>query len=163
MEDKKFNYQMLSRLKSDCDYFLGNGGRNERVLWAGSVSEQIAEMKKIWNSFKVDEKPEWLSMTDIIEYEKKMKTPIKNIEKIDDFVKTVVSLYIRIIKNKEHNEEVYYRGIYYSLENLGLEFRKGKDYSDLNKRLEKVMSSKNEVDLSAFREYISKYIVKFKK
>lgn len=70
MSDAKFNYMMLSRLESDCKYFLGYGGRSERVLWAGSVEEQISEMKKLWNELEV--KPEWLTMEQINDYEAKM-------------------------------------------------------------------------------------------
>lgn len=70
--DFKFEYQMLSRLQQDCDYFLGNGNRNEASLWAGNVKDQIAEMKTIWNKLPSDAKPEWLSMEDIENYEKQM-------------------------------------------------------------------------------------------
>lgn len=70
MSDAKFNYMMLSRLESDCKYFLGYGGRSERVLWAGSVEEQISEMKNLWNELEV--KPEWLTMEQINDYEAKM-------------------------------------------------------------------------------------------
>ncbi len=69
-QDTKFNYMMLSRLKSDCEYFLGYGGKNESRLWAGNVIDQITEMKNIWES--LDEKPEWLSLEQINEYEAKM-------------------------------------------------------------------------------------------
>ena len=62
---------LLDRLRSDCEYFLGNGNRNEKHLWAGSVDAQINEMKKIWNSLK--EKHEWITIEDINNYEKKMK------------------------------------------------------------------------------------------
>lgn len=70
--EEKFNYQMLSRLKMDCDYYLGNGGYSENVLWAKNVEEQIAKMKKIHNSFSENKKPEWLTYEDILDYEKKM-------------------------------------------------------------------------------------------
>jgi hypothetical protein len=70
--DDKFKYMMLSRLQSDNEYYLGNGNRNEKHLWAGSVDGQISEMKKLWNEVKV--KPEWLSMEEINEYEKEMKS-----------------------------------------------------------------------------------------
>lgn len=69
--DSEYQYMLLDRLKMDCEYFLGNGNRNEKHLWAGSVDAQIKEMKKIWNSLK--EKPEWLTMEDINNYEKLMK------------------------------------------------------------------------------------------
>ena len=71
--DVKFNYMMLDRLRSDCDYYLGNGNRSERILRGENVNEHIKEMKKLWNSLPDDGKPEWLSMEDIEEYERKMK------------------------------------------------------------------------------------------
>lgn len=69
--DTKFNYMLLSRLQTDCDYFLGYGNRYEKDLWAGNVNDHIEMMKKIWNGF--EEKPEWLSMEQIEDYERKMK------------------------------------------------------------------------------------------
>ena len=41
-----FNYMMLIRLQSDCDYFLGYGGHSEKVLWGENVDQHIAYMKK---------------------------------------------------------------------------------------------------------------------
>lgn len=69
--DSEYQYMLLDRLRQDCDYYLGNGNRHTKHLWAGSVDAQIKEMKKIWNSLK--EKPEWLTMEDINNYEKLMK------------------------------------------------------------------------------------------
>ncbi|ADM80123.1 hypothetical protein phiAS5_ORF0280 [Aeromonas phage phiAS5] len=69
--DAEFKYMLLSRMKSDCEYFLGFGNRSTRALWAGNVAEQIEGMKALWNSF--DTKPEWLTMEQIEEYETKMK------------------------------------------------------------------------------------------
>ena len=71
--DREFNYMLLSRLKADNDYFLGNGNRGERALWAGNVKDQIAKMKKLWNALTV--KPDWLSMEQIEQYEKDMTEP----------------------------------------------------------------------------------------
>ena len=64
-------YMLLSRLKSDCDYFLGNGNRHEKHLWAGDVKGQIEKMKELWNAIIV--KPEWLSMEEIEKYATKME------------------------------------------------------------------------------------------
>lgn len=64
------NYMLLGRLQMDCEYFLGNGSRNTKYLWAGSVKDQISEMKSIFNSLA--EKPEWISMEDILRYESLM-------------------------------------------------------------------------------------------
>lgn len=78
-DDYKFTYMMLSRLQMDNDYFLGHGNRSEsNHLWAGNVDDQIKEMKRLWNSLPADGKPEWLSMEDILDYEKKMKEDEKD-------------------------------------------------------------------------------------
>lgn len=71
-EEQKFNYMMLGRLKSDCDYYLGYGNRYAKHLWAGNEQDQIDEMKKLFNSFEDDKKPEWLTFEKILEYEKLM-------------------------------------------------------------------------------------------
>jgi hypothetical protein len=71
-EEDKFNYQMLDRLRSDCNYYLGYGNRNSKSLWANDEQEQINEMKKLYNSFSDDKKPEWLTYEQILEYEKEM-------------------------------------------------------------------------------------------
>ena len=68
----KFDYMMLSRLKMDCDYFLGHGNRNEKNLWGLGIPEQIEEMKKLWNGLPSDGKPEWLTWEQILKYEKEM-------------------------------------------------------------------------------------------
>ena len=74
--DDIFKYQLLSRLQSDCEYYLGNGNRNKKQLWAEDEREQIEVMKLLYNSFWDENKPEWLSMTDIENYEKQMVVDI---------------------------------------------------------------------------------------
>ena len=69
-DQDEFNYMMLSRLKSDCDYYLGNGNRNPKHLWAGDEARQIAKMREFYD--KVPEEPEWLTKEDIDDYEDKM-------------------------------------------------------------------------------------------
>lgn len=69
---ESFRYQMLSRMQQDCNYYLGNGNRNKKHLWAGDESEQIELMKDIWNGFTEDDKPEWLTWSDILNYETEM-------------------------------------------------------------------------------------------
>ena len=64
------DYQLLSRLKADCDYFLGAGGRAEKHLWAGSVRAQIAKMREIYETLPA--KPEWLTKEAIDDYDKQM-------------------------------------------------------------------------------------------
>ena len=64
------DYRLLSRLKADCDYYLGAGGRAEKHLWAGSVEAQITKMRELYNA--LPEKPEWLTEQDIDLYESQM-------------------------------------------------------------------------------------------
>ena len=74
-EGAEGSYQLLSRLKADCDYFLGAGGRAEKHLWAGSVDAQIAKMRELYNA--LPEKPEWLTSEDIDRYESQMTAPVR--------------------------------------------------------------------------------------
>ena len=64
------DYRLLSRLKADCDYYLGAGGRAEKHLWAGSVEAQITKMRELYDV--LPEKPEWLTEQDIDNYESQM-------------------------------------------------------------------------------------------
>ena len=64
------DYRLLSRLKVDCDYYLGAGGRAEKHLWAGSVEAQITKMRELYDA--LPEKPEWLTEQDIDRYESQM-------------------------------------------------------------------------------------------
>ena len=64
------DYRLLSRLKADCDYYLGAGGRAEKHLWAGSVEAQITKMRELYDA--LPEKPEWLTEQDIDNYESQM-------------------------------------------------------------------------------------------
>ena len=75
-KEEKFNYMLLGRLQSDCEYFLGYGNHFEKALWAGNVADQISKMKEIHNSFPVSKKPVWLTYEGILNYEKLM-TAIK--------------------------------------------------------------------------------------
>jgi len=70
--DDRFRYMLLDRMRSDCDYFLGNGQIYGNHLWAGNVADQIGYMKALWESFPADGKPEWLTMEQILNYEKEM-------------------------------------------------------------------------------------------
>lgn len=70
--EPKYRYMLLSRDKQDCEYYLGNGNRNPANLCTGDEVTQIEEMKALWNSFSEEDKPEWLSWEDILEYERKM-------------------------------------------------------------------------------------------
>lgn len=68
--DLKFRYMLLSRLQSDCEYYLNYGNRQPKCLWADDEDLQVELMIKLHNSF--DEKPEWLTLDKIIDYSMKM-------------------------------------------------------------------------------------------
>ena len=69
--DKTFYYQMLSRLQHDCNYYLFTT-KSPKVLWAHDEEEQIEIMKQLYLSFHDWEKPEWITMSDINDFEKQM-------------------------------------------------------------------------------------------
>lgn len=71
-KEEKFNYQLLDRLRQDCEYYLGNGNKNKKYLWAGDEQKQINKMKELYNSFTDNKKPEWLTMKQILQYKKLM-------------------------------------------------------------------------------------------
>lgn len=70
--DSKYKYMLLGRMQSDCEYYLGFGNRNQSSLWAGNEEKQIEYMKQLYNSFDEDEKPQWLSMSQILDYARQM-------------------------------------------------------------------------------------------
>lgn len=76
--NSEFDYKLMDRLRSDCEYFINyfSGKGTEKVLWAGNVADQIAKMKELYD--KVPVKPEWLTMQDIEGYEYKMNQLLGN-------------------------------------------------------------------------------------
>lgn len=70
--EPRFRYQLLDRLRQDCNYYFGNGGKNHKNLWAGDEQMQINTMKDIWNSFPEGDKPEWITWEEILDYEERM-------------------------------------------------------------------------------------------
>lgn len=68
--DTRFNYMLLGRLIEDCKYYLGNGNRCDKYLWAGNPKAQIDKMRELWQGF--EDKPEWCSLEDIEEYARQM-------------------------------------------------------------------------------------------
>jgi hypothetical protein len=68
----KYRYMLLSRMKSDCDYYLGNGHRAAKYLWGLDESEHIIAMYMIYDSFEKEQKPEWLTVEQLNNYEKQL-------------------------------------------------------------------------------------------
>ena len=76
-EPSTYDYQLLDRLKSDCDYYLGacvDFGMDmtaaQKNLWAGNIEAQVSKMRELYD--KLPEKPDWLTMQDIDRYEHDM-------------------------------------------------------------------------------------------
>jgi|GEM_PF-967714 len=70
--DETFRYQLLGRMQTDCNYFLGNGDGHNKYLWSGNVETQIAYMRALYDSFPNEKKPKWISIEDIDNYQKEM-------------------------------------------------------------------------------------------
>lgn len=70
--EPKFRYMMLSRMKQDCDYYLGYGNQSANHLWAHNEKDQIANMVALWKTFDPEDSPEWLTWGDIVYYALKM-------------------------------------------------------------------------------------------
>jgi hypothetical protein len=65
------DYMLLDRLRQDCDYYFGHGGRNaEHCLWAHDEQKQIDKMRELYDLLPV--KPEWLTREQIDEYAARM-------------------------------------------------------------------------------------------
>ncbi len=71
--DHSGDYVLLDRLRADCDYFLGAGGRSEKHLWTGNVHAQIKKMRELYDA--LPEKPEWLTAEAIDRYAAQMAAP----------------------------------------------------------------------------------------
>lgn len=64
-------YMLLGRMQEDCITSI-NCGRLVH-LWGIDVSSHIKYMKWIWESFREAERPIWLSLEQIYEYEAALK------------------------------------------------------------------------------------------
>lgn len=85
--DDKGRYMFLSRMQTDCKYFL-DGHEYNKFLWAENPEKQIEYMKWLYNSFPDDKKPEWISMEEIEDYERQMVGKGKEDHSRDDIYAT---------------------------------------------------------------------------
>ena len=75
-EENRFNYMMLGRMQSDCKYWIHcseKGWSPESIakhMSKESPEAHIKEMKRLYEL--VPQKPEWLTMEEIEEFEEKM-------------------------------------------------------------------------------------------
>ena len=67
---QRYEYMMLSRLQSDCEYFTNYGKCMLNRKTESDIYSLIEEMRDIYNS--LEDKPEWLSLEDINKYEAEM-------------------------------------------------------------------------------------------
>ena len=72
-KEHEFQYQLLGRLQSDCEYYLGFGNKNPDKLWAKNEVAQIEKMLEIYDALPV--KPQWLTREQIYDYSNKMDVP----------------------------------------------------------------------------------------
>lgn len=78
--DESFRYMLLDRMKTDCDYYLGNGNKNKEKLWSGDETQQIKNMISLFRSFGVKGQPEWLPVEELNNYSRQLTG--KNIDEI---------------------------------------------------------------------------------
>ena len=61
-------YSLLDRMQQDCKYYLTFGKYDPSVLWAKNTVKHIKIMFAIWESFPLDQKPEWLTIKQLNTY-----------------------------------------------------------------------------------------------
>lgn len=71
----QFTFDMLACLKSDCDYYLGHGHASNKVLWGKDPYNHCNEMERLLLSISEEERPLWLTQTDIGWYRVAMNFP----------------------------------------------------------------------------------------
>lgn len=86
--DDDFKKALLYRMETDCLYYLGNGNRYDKHLWAGNVADHIAYMTAIYTSFESQNAPAWIDLEKINKYltwmtmtEKEMRSTFRKIGK----------------------------------------------------------------------------------
>uniref|UniRef100_A0AB33J1D5 Large polyvalent protein-associated domain-containing protein n=1 Tax=Prevotella sp. GTC17254 TaxID=3236794 RepID=A0AB33J1D5_9BACT len=82
MQHFHFEYSMLSRLKDECEAFVGKTGNEEddkwdcryhnvRNIWGTTINDQVSEMKRLWSKIPEDIKPQWCTWEEILELSRK--------------------------------------------------------------------------------------------
>lgn len=71
--DDGFFYQFLGRLQSDCEYYLGHGGRQAKHLWTQDEASHIELMRRCYRLIcQRYAPPEWITEEDIDRYAEAM-------------------------------------------------------------------------------------------
>lgn len=66
------DYMLLSRLQSDCKYYINCNGCSKNNLWS-DINTILNEMENILKSFQPEDKPEWLTDPEFEELKKKVR------------------------------------------------------------------------------------------
>ena len=66
----QYGYMTLDRCRHDYQFYLGYGRRQDKFLYMGNPQDQIDFMRALYD--KLDDKPEWLTLEQINEFEKRM-------------------------------------------------------------------------------------------
>lgn len=69
IEDK---LQLLGRMKSDCEYYFGEGRKQTSHLWGGNVDDHINSMQELLSSIQPEYRPGWLTFDDIRKFSNAM-------------------------------------------------------------------------------------------
>jgi len=72
-ESIEFRYMILARLQMDFEYFFGYGGLCEKHLYHNTIDEHLADTKKRWGDLPEEGKPEWFTLDQLNEYERKVR------------------------------------------------------------------------------------------
>ena len=105
VSDFKDVYRLLSRLKEDCDYFLGAGERQEKHLWAGSAAAQLDKMRELYAL--VPEKPEWLTEQELSDYAQRM-APVQQEQAAPSLtVRELFDQYLPLVKARVLEDTAY--------------------------------------------------------
>lgn len=69
--NEKFIQRFLDLCRSECEDFIASGNSKIECLWNQNVDEHIALMRELYR--ELPEKPKWLTLEDINDYEKEMR------------------------------------------------------------------------------------------
>ena len=126
--DHSYEYMLLDRLRSDCEYFLGTGETAENNhLCAGNPEAQIEKMQELYDM--LPEKPEWLTQEDINQYaqqmipEKEAEMAIATVQVRNMLVNEDGNLFATMEVNRSRMEEM--------LNDANSPLLKGKDIHEL--------------------------------
>jgi len=114
---------LLIHMQNTCESYINDENKEKIILWGNSEINHIEEMKLIYNSFPEDRKPNFITMEDILRYEKEMV-----LKKDDAFTLRLYELdnVVPITKNNKKQNGTY---LWYKVESKN-------DFAILNRAYE---------------------------